>query len=459
MPPDPDEFDAEEWLKQSQDAKPESDAKPKGNGDGADSAVGGPAVPDFPVLEEAAFHGPIGDIVRTIEPHTESDPTLLLVGGLTYFGNALGRGPHIIIEGTPHYSNFNVVFVGETAKSRKGTGDGRLRQVFNIAEPGWCGYRIKDGLSSGEGLINEVRDAVIKINKKGEEVVVDEGVEDERLLVMQPEFGGVLAVMGREGSILSAVLRNAWDGRDLAVLVKQRPQRATNPHISVIGHITKSELTHMLDQTSMVNGLANRFLSCCVRRSKLLPFGGALEIGEVTRLGVEVGQALERARGIGAVTWSRGTENKPRGGAEGWMLTYPILTEAKPGLVGAMSARDDAQVVRLAQLYALWDGSALIEPEHLTAAIAVWKYSHASVRYIFGQKTGNRVADTILGALKNAYPEGLTRTEIYKLFSNNQEASSIASALQELREFGVATMSRSMSGGRGRPTEQWTYHP
>src|SRR6516162_2832544 len=122
-------------------------------------------------------------MVRTITPHSESDAALLLVGVLTYFGNALGRGPCITIEGTPHSSNFDVLFVGETSKSRKGTGDGRLRQVYRVAEPAWAAYRIKSGLSSGEGLIAEVRDPVIKM-VKGEEQIVDEGVDDKRLLIV-----------------------------------------------------------------------------------------------------------------------------------------------------------------------------------------------------------------------------------------------------------------------------------
>ncbi len=97
---------------------------------------------------------------------------------------------------------------------------------------------------------------------------------DKRLLIVQSEFGGALQAIKRDGSLLSTVLRDGWDGRDLATLVKQSPLRATNPHISVIGHVTKSELIYLMDQVSMVNGLGNRFLFTCVRRSNILPFGG-----------------------------------------------------------------------------------------------------------------------------------------------------------------------------------------
>ena len=53
---------------------------------------------------------------------------------------------------------------------------------------------MKGGLSSGEGLINEVRDEVKKWNgKEGTWEVVDPGVSDKRLMVYEPEFAGALA--------------------------------------------------------------------------------------------------------------------------------------------------------------------------------------------------------------------------------------------------------------------------
>jgi hypothetical protein len=311
-------------------------------------------------------------------------------------------------------------------------------------------------LSSGEGLIAEVRDSVEKLTK-GEMQLVDEGVSDKRLLIVQAEFGGVLQATKREGSLLSTVLRDAWDACDLATLVKHSPLRATNPLISVIGHVTKSELVYLLDQVSIANGLGNRFLFCCVRRSKILPFGGCLPREAITVLGGDAAAAIERARQIDEVRWSTGTPGNP-GSAEGWEEIYPSLSEAKPGIVGALTARAEAQVVRLAMTYALLDGAALIEPAHLLAAIAVWTYCAASVRYIFGDKVGNPVADTILVALKNAYPHGLTRTEIRDLFARNASPGAVATALQELATIGLATVPRPGTNG-GRPAEVWMYQP
>ena len=81
-------------------------------------------------------------------------------------------------------------------------------------------------------------------------------------------------MMRRPGSVLSRVIRDAWDCRDLAVLTKSHPTRATGPHISIIGHITIDELLAKMDRTLMANGYANRFLFACVHRARVLPMAG-----------------------------------------------------------------------------------------------------------------------------------------------------------------------------------------
>ncbi len=49
--------------------------------------------------------------------------------------------------------------------------------------------------------------------------------------------------MAREGNTLSAIIRQAWDTGNLQVKTRNNPNRATGAHISIIGHITKDELS------------------------------------------------------------------------------------------------------------------------------------------------------------------------------------------------------------------------
>ena len=59
-----------------------------------------------------------------------------------------------------------------------------------------------------------------------------------------------------------------------ADLTRTAPARATDAHISVIGHITAAELRHHLTSLELANGFANRFLLLGCRRQPLLPEGG-----------------------------------------------------------------------------------------------------------------------------------------------------------------------------------------
>jgi Protein of unknown function (DUF3987) len=104
--------------------------------------------------------------------------------------------------------------------------------------------------------------------------MVDPGVPDKRLLVVEPELASVLEQTRPEGNTLSATLRQAWDGGKLDTLVKNCRATATEVHVSVIGHITPEELRRKLTATEQANGFANRFLWIYARRSKELAWGG-----------------------------------------------------------------------------------------------------------------------------------------------------------------------------------------
>jgi hypothetical protein len=112
-----------------------------------------------------------------------------------------------------------------------------------VADEMWCGDRIKGGLSSGEGFINEVRDPVEKYNAKDKQFeIVDPGVGDKRLMISEPEFASVISVLERAGNTLSQLIRRAWDGDKLQSMTRNSPLTATGHHISIVGHITVDEL-------------------------------------------------------------------------------------------------------------------------------------------------------------------------------------------------------------------------
>lgn len=392
-------------------------------------------------IDEAAYHGIAGDLVRTIEPHTEADSVALLVQFLVAAGNLIGRSPHYRVEGDSHHTNLFTVIVGASAKARKGTSVGRVRQVLSMVadDPShpWDKQCVQSGMSSGEGVIHAVRDG------DGDD---DPGVTDKRLMLLESEFAGLLRVMAREGNIVSRIVRDAWDRGDLGVLTKSCPTVATGAHISIIGHITADELRRYLDRTEAANGFANRFLFVVAKRSKFLPHGGALSDADLRGLAARLSPIIDRARQIEQVRMDDS-------GRAAWEAIYPALSADQPGMFGSVTARAEAQTLRLAMLYALLDGEDSISVVHLRAACALWEYSSASARYVFGDATGDPLADRIMAALAEAAANGMTRTDIHRLGGRHHSADAISRALETLRTAG-RIVQRAVSTG-GRPAEYW----
>ena len=404
--------------------------------------------PVWPELDKAALHGLAGEFVQLVEPHTEADPVALLAQFLVCFGNCIGSEPHFKVEADRHALNLFCCCVGETSKGRKGTSLGHIRNVCKSVDEEWDTERVQFGLSSGEGLIWAVRDPIEETKaqrQKGqpttyETVITDQGISDKSLLVIEAEFASTLRVMNRETNTLSPVIRNAWDGGNLRILTKNSPARATGAHIGIIGHISKGELLQHLTRTEMGNGFGNRFLWLCVKRSKCLPEGGNIS-------GVNFGpflQELGRVVNRGQVTPEIRRDSEAR---DLWAEVYPELSSGKPGLLGAMIARSEAQAMRLACLYAALDGSMLVTIDHLRAALALWQYCEDSARYVFGSALGHPLADKILSMLKG-YTAGLTRTELHEHLGRHKSAAQIDQAINMLLAQVLISVERSSTKGR-----------
>ena len=412
-----------------------------------------PQQPPHPVLEQAALHGPVGQLVRTLEPHTEADPAGLLLTALGVLGNCIGRAASFAVEGDTHHVNLFAVLVGDSSRGRKGTSLGRILSLFDAIDPGWKDQRLATGLSSGEGLIWAVHDpieVVEPIREKGaitgyQTVVKDPGVKDKRLLVNESEFAQALRVLRREGNTLSPIIRQAWDRGDLKALTKNSLAQATDAHISILAHITRPELVKYLDETDIFNGFGNRFLWGAVKRSKLLPDGGQqVDLQPVKEM---LTAAITAAKQIS--TMSRSPEARSV-----WHSVYPELTAERPGLYGAVTGRGEAQVLRLSMLYALLDGKAVIDVPHLLAALAVWRYCDASARMIFhreGEETKDPLERLLLAAIR--HQPGVNRKGLHKALGGHVAAAQMVQALARLRDKRLVKMVMASTGGR--PGECW----
>ncbi|MGH9065131.1 MAG: DUF3987 domain-containing protein [Acidimicrobiales bacterium] len=382
-----------------------------------------------------AFSGLAGKAVGALAPSTEADPVAILVQLLVGVGSVLGRRAHYQVGASRHGTNEFVILVGPSGHGRKGSSWDVVEAVLATVDRAWATKRVHSGLS-GEGLIWHLRDDE------------DGPCPDSRLLVLEPELASVLKAGSRDNSTLSPVLRNAWDGKVLQVLTKHDPARASEAHVSVIGHITSDELCRHITGTEAVNGFLNRFLVVAVRRAQLLPEGGSPDEATLTPLVTALADAVAFTRPGDRLMFDEEARAI-------WGQAYPTLSASRAGLLGAICGRAEAHVVRLALLYAILDHRGTIGASHLNAALAHWDYAARSAAFVF-DTLGDPVADEIGRAISKE-PEGLTRSQIRDLFARNRSRAQIEAALDLLVRTGRIT--RRANSGRGRPTEVWSARP
>jgi hypothetical protein len=410
--------------------------KPRSNGHDPDEPPGrvgtgqGPAIlpPDgsktWPAPPgDAAYHGIAGEVARILEPSTEADPVALLVTMLTLGGAIAGRH-RTLWHGSEHAPNLYTVLVGDTAVARKGTAYVTVSAVLSTADDGWQRLLVP-GLGSGEALVTRLRP--------------DEktGRVEHRAIVLETEMGRMLRVMGRDGSTLSAMLRNGWDGTPLGRFIARGGDVVTNHHVAVLAHVTAHDLRDLLRDTDAANGFGNRFCWYAVHRTKLVPLPvdpSAIIPSTLTRA---LQETFEWAQVPGPVRLS------PEAGDD-WEDRYGALSiRPRYGLLGALTARAEAQIIRLALTYAVMDRADLVTPDHLLAASALWDYAERSALYIFGNQTGNRWADLLRRHLREQ--RVLTATQCRDLGIPAVERQG---AIDLLVDLGLATTAKRRTAGR-----------
>lgn len=399
-----------------------------------------------------AYHGPLGELIRAIERDTEADPHALLFQSLCFVGAIVGRGCWFLIEDLKHYLVLFCLIVGKTSRARKGTSYGRIKKIFNEIDPEFVANNLVSGLSSGEGLVHLVRDPIKELTTDDfgikKETIVDPGVLDKRRLVMEGEWATALTSAGRDGNKLSPIIRDLWDSSNLQILTKNNPINATDPHICIIGHITIEELLLKTTSNDITGGFGNRFLPVASEKKRNLPLGRSLDLDRIRPILDKIRQGIEFGKKAGMLSFDENAVVE-------YGSFYESIDDSRGGVFGALTARAEAMVPRLSCFYAIMDCSNVIRSEHLRAAIALWDYCEASVKCIYGTKTGNKSADRIVDELKLT-THGLTQTEIIRdIFKNNTSKNEIALALKVLKDSGQILEIKGRSDDEGRTIKKW----
>ncbi|MFF2044022.1 hypothetical protein ACFVVX_26745 [Kitasatospora sp. NPDC058170] len=408
-----------------------------------------------PVPDMAVFQGMVGHTVRALDPTTEADPVGVLVNLLSGAGAMLGPTstgsadccPHLRIGNDRHPALIWGLTIGATAAGRKGAATNTAKLLLSAAAPGFAKDCCLSGLSSGEGLIEAVRDG--DPSKKD-----DPGHVDKRRWIVESEYGITMARARREGSSLGGVLRQAWNGEDLGVMNREA-LKATAPHIAIIGHISPRELRAKMQDSEMAGGTYNRYLPVFVHRNLILAESRGADPQLVDSLAATWRAALADARQAGEITLDDTARTLWRDGI------YPALCgdEDGDGPLAEFTARAAPYTLRLAMVYALLDRRRHIAEEHLTAAHALVAYSRASAAHVLGlseHTTGDPKLDKLAAAVRAAGPRGLTGDEVYRLFkkATKDERDRLVAALLQIEGYGSAQIP-----GAGRHATVLLYAP
>jgi hypothetical protein len=377
--------------------------------------------PDPPA--DAAYHGVLGEIARAVAPHTEADPVGVLGTLLAMFGAACG-GYRTLYQGSQQRTNLSVLLVGATGfGGRKGTALDQGRAVFRLAYPDLDGLWLV-GVASGEAITGHL----------------GRHESEERVLIVETEFGRLLTIMNRQDSTLSPVLRNAWDGVPLGHARARDESLVIRHHVTMLGHVTPVELRAKLTDVDAANGFVNRLLFLAVRRQRLIPFPTAPD--EIVQPWIEaLHRAIVEARLPGEMSFDEAARDR-------WEDFYAELAATpRLGLAGAVTGRHEAQVARLALVYALADRCPTIGVVHLDAAIALADYARRSAIWALGDSTGNRHADV----LRRMLADGDVTYDEAKRSLGLRTGADLDAAVATLVDARLATVVKVSRRGGGRP--------
>lgn len=366
-----------------------------------------PAPPtNFDELPDFVFDNPIGEYVLANAPHTEADRDSVYLQAMELFANYVGKAPRFRLNNTLIYANGFLAVVGTTALGRKGTAYNDALELF--LETGgvhslYTKERIRQGVSTGEGLVEFVKDGGTNF--------------DGRMMVYAPEFNRMLSCMRREDNTLSAVLREAYDGGVLAVTTRANPIVAASAHVSVITHTTADEFSRMVLPVDFTNGMLNRYSFLWAADGAVRPSPGRVSELAVTKARTAIEAAKNWVDGAGPLgldmSWSYAAE-------EFWSRYY-VDTRKPSGnnLQDTLTARAPANIIKHAMRHAILDRSETVELRHLEVAIALWNRFEQSTKRLLAYRSGGSAdKQKLLQAILDG--NGLSMTQCFAILRDRE---------------------------------------
>ncbi|MFC4117524.1 DUF3987 domain-containing protein [Nonomuraea zeae] len=354
-----------------------------------------------PVPDPVIYRGPLGQITRSIEPYTDSDPIGIHASVLALLGAIVGREPHVEFEA---YQPLLIwpILLGDTNLGRKGSATNHAIRLFETAFPKFMQQRVQPSLpASGAAIISGTVTRAIRL--EGADAFEDNeeyDMEDDegeagppksgvKTYVSKPGFRG--AWLAREmktflqrskmDSTMAGTLREMWEGQRVDSETKKEHYALVDPHVALICHIPPEEFVLNYSASDAAGGSMNRMLPIFVHRSKILKFPRKLPASVMDKNVRALIRMVEFAEKCG--------ELEPDAAAlKLWdeRLWEELDTESnKNKIMKQFAGRVMPYTWRLAGLYALGRCSSTISVADLESAAAVAQYMMKTVEHVFNE--------------------------------------------------------------------------
>jgi Protein of unknown function (DUF3987) len=377
---------------------------------------------------------------------------------LPILGVLMGDAYYGTFGSDKHYPATFTLPIGKTSEG-KGQAKHHVEDAIRLVDYAWCKKNVHSNPASGEGLVRMLHD--YRLNLSGTEP------RKNRIAIFNSEMVTTFNAAARKDSTLSGYLRAAYDGDLLENFRSGRRDSFTaeNYLLGFCGTITPQELRDVMPAIDWKNGSANRFLWCIGYSDKNL--GRSSVRPNFTKWAERVRKLLD----LNLNAQPTPVEYAPSGAAV-WDSWESSLPEHNDDLLSESQARQKANCLRIAVLYAVLDERRLdgwkvqLEDRHVEAAIEIVTRSRQTVESYLTQANQVRSADSTatqddLIKLKKAvaaagretgFPE-LTKNDVCKLFphktADERDELCILAGLRAYSKIGPNAK---------RPTTVWTWN-
>lgn len=402
-----------------------------------------PQTEDFPHLLDNFF----GRMSRKMAPYLEAHEVGTMLSLASYASAAIG-GSHQIttIKGSLSLHIWSIL-CGISGGGGKGDATKAAKEIFDKALPGWSSLHQKDGFDTGLGLTKFLDDEHRDTNGTV-----------RNLLIFEAELSRTITQMSTDNRMIVTYTK-AFDRAPLTYASGHGRIEILDPYITILGHVQPDLFVSTKKSKATAAGAWNRCLFGYVDQSQSLDlFGSLAEKKQVWKeLAIELVEAfmyvadLARDKMVNDVIVPRSTADAF---AKHHRPKVLALTRQSREVI-QYCQRGDAYLLKLAALYALFDGRDHVLVEDFDSALAMIEYSVASVKYVlsteseFSSRTA--LATRVFNHVDQHGP--CTMSNMTKHIGRGNPPEAFYSALVELD--GEIIIYQKPVKGRGRPNGKW----